>query len=452
MFMKRKRIVFVVCLLLLMVLSNYLVVNAAEKKAQVKKVKGPVTLRILYFQWGPGNALAKVAANYEAFTKGKVKVEVELPGSDEWYTKWLASVQSQEYVWDIMVIDSQWLGMAVDSGAVSDITNLIGKKPFIKGIPPTMKEAYMSDPTFSGKIWSVPLQDGAEGLIYRKDLFSDQQKKNAFKKKYGYELAVPDTWFQLRDIAEFFYDPKNKFYGLITKWGTAYDVITWDFNQVLWAFGGDFWDPKTKTAEGYINSKEAVEALEFYKSLTKFAPPGWQTAAFNETIQSMSQGLVAMAIEWLSFCPSIVDPEHSKVYDKVGFALIPKGPAGRFISLGGQPMTISSYSPYQKEAADFIEWFYKPDQLWLFAEGYGYPPYQEILGSERFWNILPQNKTEADSVPYLRDIWNIPVYNELLQASQELLNQAVTGAKPIKQALDELAKKHQAVLDAYYKK
>jgi hypothetical protein len=42
-------------------------------------------------------------------------------------------------------------------------------------------------------------------------------------------------------------------------------------------------------------------------------------------------------------------------------------------------------------------------------------------------------------------------YNELLQASQELLNSAVTGSKPIKAALDELAAKNQASLDAFYK-
>jgi hypothetical protein len=64
---------------------------------------------------------------------------------------------------------------------------------------------------------------------------------------------------------------------------------------------------------------------------------------------------------------------------------------------------------------------------------------------------MPQNKTEWESVPYLRDIWTIPVYNELLQSSQELLNQAVSGDKPIKEALDELAARHQKVLDEYYK-
>jgi multiple sugar transport system substrate-binding protein len=378
-------------------------------------------------------------------------MEADLKSPDLWYQQWLATAQAHEYVWDIVVIDSQWMGMAVDGGHVIELTDLIGDKPFVNEIPPTMKKYYMADPTFSGKIWSVPLEADAEVLIYRTDKFGDSANKSAFKRKYGYDLNVPETWDQLYDAAEFFNDPANNFYGFITKWGKTYDVITWDFNQVLWCFGGAYWDPETKNAEGYINSPTAIKAMEFYKSLTKFAPPGWPESDFDTTVQSMNQGLVAMAIEWSSFSPSLTDPADSKVHDKVAFEVCPKGPAGHWVSLGGQPMTISAYSPYQKEAADFIEWFYQPEQLWTYAENKGHPAYESIMKSDRFWKLLPQNETLWKSVPYVRDIWNIPVYNELLAASQELLNDAATGAKTVKAALDELARRNQAAMDAFYR-
>jgi multiple sugar transport system substrate-binding protein len=191
--------------------------------------------------------------------------------------------------------------------------------------------------------------------------------------------------------------------------------------------------------------------MEFYKSLTAFAPPGWPNAAFDETVQSMSQGIVAMAIEWSSFAPSISDPENSKVHDVAGFAVPPAGPADHYVSLGGQPMTISAYSPYAEEAAAFIEWFYEPEQIWTYAENHGHPAYLDVLSDPKFWDILPQNKALYDALPYVRDVWNIPVYNELLQSSQELLNSAATGTKPVKEALDELAAKHQKILDGFYK-
>lgn len=446
----RKRFIIILAVALVLVVAGTTTLLFAGKDGKGKG-EGPLTLRLLYFQWAPGNAVAKTAAGYEAATGGQVKVETELPGFNEWYAKWLSSIQAQEYVWDIIVIDSQWLGMAVDADSAVDLTKLIGNKPFVDQIPPTMKPYYMGDPTDSGKIWSVPLEADAELLIYRTDLFTDAGEMSAFKKKYGYDLEVPKTWYNLRDAAEFFNRPDQELYGYISKFGIPYDVITWDFNQVLWSFGGAFWDRKTKTAEGYINSDKAVEAMEFYKSLTAFAPPGWPNAAFDETVQSMSQGLVAMAIEWSSFAPSISDPENSKVHDRVGFAVPPAGPADHYVSLGGQPMTISAYSPYAEEAAAFIEWFYEPEQIWTYAENHGHPAYMDVLSDQKFWDILPQNKALYDALPYVRDVWNIPVYNELLQSSQELLNSAVTGAKPVKAALDELATKHQKILDDFYK-
>lgn len=448
--MRKTSLLIFLVVLAVMVIGTFSIGFAKGDKPA--KDEGPITLRLLYFAWAPGNALAKTATGYEAATGGKVKAETELPGFNEWYAKWLSSIQAQEYVWDIIVIDSQWLGMAVDADSAVDLTSLIGNKPFVDQIPPTMKPYYMGDPTDSGKIWSVPLEADAELMIYRKDLFEDPANMKAFKKKYGYDLpSPPDTWAQVYDIAQFFNDPANEFYGYISKFGIAYDVITWDFNQVLWCFGGAFWDRETKTAEGYINSPKAVKAMEFYKSLTEFAPPGWPNAAFDETVQSMSQGLVSMAVEWSSFAPSITDPNNSKVYDKVAFAVPPKGPEAHVVSLGGQPMTISAYSPYEKEAADFIEWFYESEQIWTYAENLGHPAYMDVLSSQKFWDILPQNKALYDALPYVRDIWNIPVYNELLQASQELLNSAATGAKPVKEALDELAARNQKSLDDFYK-
>ncbi len=450
--MRKKFLLIFTIVLTVLVIGAFSIVFAGGAKEKAEKPVGPVTLRILYFQWDPGTAVQKVAAGYEAATGGKVKVETELPGFEQWFSKWLAAAQAQEYVWDIVVIDSQWLGLAVDGGHIIELTDLVGDKPYIKQIPPTMKEFYMGDPTDQGKIWSVPLEADTQLLFYRTDLFNDPGNKAEFRAQYGYELVgPPETWHNLRDAAEFFYDPENDMYGYISKFGIPYDVITWDFAEVLWCFGGAFWDRATKTAEGYINSPNSIEAMEFYKSLTNYAPPGWANAAFSETVQSMSQGIVAMAIEWSSFAPSMFDPEKSKVYDRVGVAVPPKGPRAHFVSLGGQPMTISAYSPYQKEAAAFIEWFYEEEQIWKYAENFGHPAYLDILKSQRFWDILPQNKALYDSLPYVRDVWNIPPYNELLVPSEELLNAAVTGDIPVQAAMDRLASIHQRVLDEFYK-
>ena len=43
------------------------------------------------------------------------------------------------------------------------------------------------------KIYGLPFHDGPECLIYRKDLFENENEKLAFKKVYGRELAPPRT-------------------------------------------------------------------------------------------------------------------------------------------------------------------------------------------------------------------------------------------------------------------
>jgi len=411
------------------------------------------TLRLLYFQWDPGNAVQTVASQYEAATGGKVEVVTELPAFTDWYTKWLANVQAQDYAWDLVVIDSQWIGMAVAANAVVELTDHVKNKDYIKDVPPQYRPYYMGDPDGKGRIFSLPLEADAELLFYRKDLMNNVTEKANFKKKFGYELAVPKTWFQLRDIASFFNRPAQNLYGYISKFGKDYDVITWDFNQVLWCFGGEFWDRNTKMAKGIpnaINSPNGVEAMNFYKSLTAYAPPGWPTAAFDTTVNSMSQGLVMFAIEWSSFAPSMFDPKNSKVWDQVGVAVPPAGPKAHWVSLGGQPMTVSAFSPNQKEALDFIDWLYKPDNLMKYAEYHGHPSFTKILTSPKFWGFLPQNKYLWEATPFVKDVWNCQGYDELLTASQENLNMAVTGNLDVKKALDNIAERNQKTFDSYY--
>ena len=54
---------------------------------------------------------------------------------------------------------------------------------------------------------------------YRKDWFEDPAEKAAFKAKYGRELAVPETWEEFQDVAEFFQRPDEKRYGCVLAHG-----------------------------------------------------------------------------------------------------------------------------------------------------------------------------------------------------------------------------------------
>jgi multiple sugar transport system substrate-binding protein len=77
----------------------------------------------------------------------------------------------------------------------------------IKVMTPAPMTYYPEYPKGSGRYWAVPLEADAVGWAYRKDWFVDPSEMKTFKEKYGYDLAAPKTWMQLRDIAECFYRP-----------------------------------------------------------------------------------------------------------------------------------------------------------------------------------------------------------------------------------------------------
>jgi ABC-type glycerol-3-phosphate transport system substrate-binding protein len=70
----------------------------------------------------------------------------------------------------------------------------------------------------------------------------------------------------------------------------------------------------------------------------------------------MQQGKSATAIEGAPLAGRILDPEQSKVIGKLHFALVPKGPAGRFPAFTGHGWMIPKNSPKKKAAWLFIQW------------------------------------------------------------------------------------------------
>ena len=76
---------------------------------------------------------------------------------------------------------------------------------------------------YDGKYWAIPAEGDANGWAYRKDWFEDPKEMEAFKAKYGYDLAVPETYAQMRDIAEFFYRPDENRYGIAIYTDNSYD-------------------------------------------------------------------------------------------------------------------------------------------------------------------------------------------------------------------------------------
>jgi multiple sugar transport system substrate-binding protein len=432
----RKLSVFLAIALVVVFAASFaLFANKGEGKGG--KLEGELT--IFWAEWDPANYLQELCNIFTEETGIVAKVETT-PWSD-FQTKTFNEFAARGDAYDIVVGDSQWLGRGAMQGHYVELTDWIKERGVDKSMAPATIAAYAEYPPGSGRYWAVPAEGDACGWAYRKDKFEDPKEKAAFKKKYGYDLGVPETWAQLLDIAEFFYRPNENFYGVAIYTQKDYDAITMGVENVIWAFGADLGDYDTYKVEGIINSPEGVAALQYYKDLYQFTPPDWGNAMFPEDNMALTEGLAAMTMNYFAFLPALANPEMSKYANVTGFFSMPKGPGGRYAALGGQGASIISYSKKQDLALAWLDWFVKPEVQAKWAELGGYTCDLKTLQSEKFLNMTPYNRAFMETMQMVKDFWAVPEYAELLEVCQRYFHEAVVaGTVSPKDAMDGIAK------------
>ena len=428
-----------------------------KQKGEEKPAKTEgITLNIAWADWDPANYLLELSKGFTEKTGIKVTVD-KIPWA-QFETKVFTAFAARDSAYDIVIGDSQWLGRGATGGHYTDLTDWMKSNGIDASMSPMALKYYGEFPKGTGKYYAVPAEGDCNGFAYRKDLFEDEKEKAAFKAKYGYDLDIPESYDQLRDIAEFFTRPDDGLHGIAMWLGKDYDSITMGFQQAMWSFGGSYGDPETYKVEGILNSDASVKALEFYLGLGKFAPLGSENYYWAECLAAFQQGTVAMAMDYYAFFPGLLDKAKAKHVEATGFFATPgqTGPDGkfrRFISLGGQGMSLSSYSKHQEEAKQYMKWFCEYANQLKWAQLGGFATNKTVLESDEFLTMNPYNPAFVESMKYVRDFWAVPEYAELLQKCQEHWNAAATGQKTPKQAMDDLAKDHTAIFEAagYYK-
>lgn len=433
--------------LLLLVLALSLGMGGVRAAPPAQEV---TELKIFWAQWPPADYLQEIGNRYEAETGIKITVIQEPWASfgDRMTAEWAA--QSDAY--DMVVGDSQWLGQGAEQGHYVELTDFMIENGIHETVTPATLQYYGEYPPGSGRYWAYPTEGDAVGWAYRKDRLEDPEEMAAFEEAYGYPLAVPETWQQLHDIAEFFYRPDENIYGAAIYTQIDYDGMIMGFENVLFSWGVG-WQDESNNVIGVVNSDKAVEALEFYKSLYQFAPPGTNNAFFTEVNSVFVNGQATLAMNYFAFLPDLLNAEVNPYADVTGFFSGPAGPDGdRYVALGGQGLSVLNYiSDERKQASlDFIEWFSSEEVQRQWAEVGGYTCNIAVLEFEEFLNNTPYNRAFAESMTFVKDFWNIPVFNDLLEPAQRHINGYVVGnIGTAKEALDNMAiEQHEILVEA----
>ncbi len=399
------------------------------------------TINVIMEDVPPLRAIAAEVGKFEELTG--IRVNIEFANYDGCYEKIGLDLGTRTGRYDVMYVDSAWLGKF--GPMLRELETFIADKRFPDIKQDGFYEKEWNAYIYDGKQVGIPIDSTTEVLLYRKDIFDE------------YGLKVPTTWREYRETARWITENVEGVYGngMMAK---QHDSLSCDFLPVMWSMGGrifENWD----SGAVVFNSPETVEAFKFYKSLTESAPPGVTGWTWDESINAMAQGQIAMAILFHDIGVTFDDPSISKVVGKVDYAPLPGGPAGRYAVYGGSCLAIPRFLNQRRaEAAyTFIVWATSYDVQKAITIGGvkgGTPPRKDVIedpevqtlihkpmGELRFFKPIPETFENYLGIRPQVSAW--PEINAIIYTK---LSEYLAGVKTAEEAVAEA---HQLIEQAF---
>jgi multiple sugar transport system substrate-binding protein len=399
------------------------------------------SLTLCWAAWDPANALVELSKDFTA--KTGVQMKYEFVPWPNYADRLLNELNSHGKLCDVLIGDSQWIGTAATEGHYGELTDFFNKNGIkMSDFMDATVEGYSTWPKGSKHYWALPAMGDAVAWTYRKDWFARPDLQKEFKAKFGYELAPPKTWKELKDIGQFFQGRTidgKKVYGAALYTERGSEGITMGVTNTMYAYGMKYDNPKKPyDMKGYINGPGAVEGLKFYKELYDCCtPPGHSNAYMTENLDAYKSGQVAMQMNFIAFFPGIAkDPAVGG--EKTGFFAMPKGKI-QAAQLGGQGMSVVKYSDKKDLALEYIKWFAQTPVQQKWWEMGGFSTAKAVTNAPGFLKSAPYAPVFADSMKIVMDFWAEPTYAQLLQQMQKRVHEYVVAGKGTPQAaLDNL--------------
>jgi multiple sugar transport system substrate-binding protein len=416
-----------------------LVAGLAMQQAHAQS--NPLTL--CWAAWDPANALVELSKDFTAKTGTPMKFEfVPWPNFAD---RMLNELNSHGTLCDVIIGDSQWIGGSAENGHYVKLNDFFDKNGIsMDDFMPATVVGYSEWPKNTPNYWALPAMGDALGWTYRKDWFARPELKAEFKQKFGRELDVPKTLDELHDIAQFFQGREidgKKVYGAAIFTERGSEGITMGVANFLYPYGFQYQAAdKPYDMQGHVNSADAVKGLEAYKALYDCCtPPGYSNSYMEQNLDAFKSGQVALQMNWFAFFPGLYkDPNVGG--DKIGFFVNP-GEKVHGSQLGGQGISVVSYSKNQDQALAYIKWFATAEvQKKWWALG-GYSCAKSVLNDPGFTATAPFAADFLKAMGEVVDFWAEPSYAQLMQAEQKRIHDYVVANQgTAQQALDALVK------------
>lgn len=292
-----------------------------------------------------------------------------------------------------------------------------------------------------GELYGLPVFIGTQLFYHRTDIVPNP----------------PDTFDDLMTLAKEVHG--NPVAAFAIRGGRGRDSALWPFPLFMLGFGGQWFRDYPNDMHPTLDSPEVIQAAEYWVELLgSYGMPNVASAHFDEVLTAVAQGQAAMSIEGAPLAARLYDPEESQVHDKLGMALVPGGPAGRFPPFSPHHWTIPAGAKNRETAWEFIKWALSNEtqlqgalatnhiavtrrSVWENAE---FRAKYDYAGGGRFADLFLESALAASTI-YRPPIAEWPQMGDMLSIA---LNEALTGQKTASEAMQEVQRE---LLDVFEK-
>lgn len=323
-------------------------------------------------------------------------------------------------------------------GLYADLSGLVPEATVAEFVPGNIKAS-----TVDGELLMLPrAQFDVSVLYYLKSNYEDADKAAAFKAEYGYDLAVPETWEQVKDQAIFFADPPN-FYG--TQYAGKDEAIVGRFYEMVVAEGGNYLDADKKPI---FNSDAGQRALQWFVDLyeAKAVPAGTTSYVWDDLGQGFASGTVALNLDWPGWAGFFNDPDSSKAAGNVGVAVQPMGSVTRTGWSGHHGFSVTNDCANKDAAVSLVNFLTSEESQLAESAGGSLPTRTAVWDTNVAAAKAGDDAFRAESLAafaegakYAFAVPPIPEWGESTNIVFPELQAAIVGDKTVKEALDDAA-------------
>jgi multiple sugar transport system substrate-binding protein len=274
-------------------------------------------------------SLLEVKEEFEQATGAELEI-VRLPGVEH-YPTIISDMTNRAGKYDASLAGSWWVGDMVAGGHLLSYDKLYDDPRFPKWSIDDVLPGPRSLLSHGGKKYMVAYDHDGQVMYYRRDLLNDARHRAAFRQKYGYALAVPQTWAQFRDAVEYFNGQDlngdgTPDHGIVMALQPGsqgmFNFMTLSASFVIGPTNARLYWFDPQTMEPLVKSPGHVRALELFVELVKFGPRemlGWN---HGRGWDHFLAGRAAFALTWGDL-GALAQQPGSLVKGKTGAAQVP---------------------------------------------------------------------------------------------------------------------------------